>query len=110
MIPSASGPTESPLPVEGMIVLPRTAPFWAALSLVAALAVQIYVAAAYVSGVESRIRDLEAGSGRMVARVEAAEKGGADTAGRLIRLEEQVRLSNELLREIREALRGPPRR
>lgn len=108
-------------PVEGAIILPRRAPLWAALGVLAVLGTQIATASVYVAKVEGRLDGFSESDNRItrrsderyssiVDRLASLEKDRNDTSGRLIRLEEQLRMSVDLLREIRESMRAPPRR
>ena len=119
-------------PLDGQIILPRRASFWAAATIVLALAAQIFGAGIYVAKIESRFdavdtkietrfRDLDAGDSRILkrgddrytevrARLDALERDRNIERDRLVRLEEQGRSANELLREIRQEMRSTPRR
>ncbi|TGD94072.1 hypothetical protein [Methylobacterium nonmethylotrophicum] len=108
-------------PAEGAILLPKRASFWAAGALLMGLAGQLVWAGSYVAKIDARFDALgekdmllakrgDDRFGQVNARLDSLERDRSDTAGRLIRLEEQVKLSVDLLREIRETMRAPPRR
>ena len=108
-------------PAEGAIILPRRAPLWAVLGVAATLATQIATASVYVAKIEGRLDGFTESDNRItkrsderysavVERIGSLERDRNDTSGRLIRLEEQLRMSVDLLREIRESMRAPPRR
>ncbi|QRE76474.1 hypothetical protein [Methylobacterium aquaticum] len=112
-------------PAEGAIILPKRAPLWAALGVIGSLivggATQLIGGASYVAKIDGRFESLAESDSRItkrsderyaaiVDRLASLEKDRNDTSGRLIRLEEQLRMSVDLLREIRESMRTPPRR
>jgi hypothetical protein len=114
---------------EGAIILPRKATFWAACAVVSALVVQGAGFGAYVTKIDARFeaiegrvvlysneriaedtRILKRGDDRfggVIARLEGLERDRSMERDRLVRLEEQSRAANELLREIRQDLRAP---
>ncbi len=112
-------------PAEGTIILPKRAPLWAAVGVVGSLivggATQLIGGASYVAKIDSRFEGLAENDARItkrsderyaavVDRLASLERDRNDTSGRLIRLEEQLRMSVDLLREIRESMRASPRR
>ncbi|KMO12053.1 hypothetical protein [Methylobacterium indicum] len=108
-------------PIEGAVILPKRAPLWAVLGVAVTLGSQIAIASGYVAKIEGRLDGFTESDNRItkrsderysaiVDRLASLEKDRNDTSGRLIRLEEQLRMSVDLLREIRESMRAPPRR
>jgi hypothetical protein len=112
---------------DGVIVLPRRASFWSAAAVIAALAAQFVTAGFYVAKIDARFeaietkvaitssdrvaednRILKRGDdrfGQITARLESLERDRSIERDRLVRLEEQSRAANELLREIRQDIR-----
>ncbi|MGF3026499.1 hypothetical protein ACQVP2_27210 [Methylobacterium aquaticum] len=108
-------------PTEGTIILPKRAPLWVVLGVAVTLGSQIAIASSYVAKIEGRLDGFTESDNRItkrsderysavVDRLASLERDRNDTSGRLIRLEEQLRMSVDLLREIRESMRAPPRR
>ena len=108
-------------PVEGVILLPKRLPLLAVVGGLAFLGAQFVGAGVYMAKIDSRFEVLADSDSRItkrsderysvvVERIASLERDRNDTSGRLIRLEEQLRMSVDLLREIRESMRAPPRR
>ncbi|MBY0300057.1 MAG: hypothetical protein K2X71_29140 [Methylobacterium sp.] len=106
---------------EGALLLPKRASLWAVGGLILGLAGHLVWAGAYVTKIDARFEALgekdallaKAGDERFAqisVRLDVLERDRSESSGRLIRLEEQVRIGNDLLREIREAMRATPRR
>lgn len=112
---------------DGVIVLPRRASFWSAAAVIAALVGQFVTAGVYVAKIDARFEAVEAKValaateraaedgrilkrgddryGQIVGRLESLERDRSVERDRLVRLEEQSRAANELLREIRQDIR-----
>ncbi|UHC14200.1 hypothetical protein LRS73_16620 [Methylobacterium currus] len=111
----------TPEPIDGAVILPKRAPLWAVLGVAVTLGTQVATASVYVAKIEGRLDGFTESDARitkrsderysaLVERIGSLERDRNDTSGRLIRLEEQLRMSVDLLREIRESMRAPPRR
>ncbi|MET7243241.1 hypothetical protein ABZT49_07710 [Methylobacterium sp. EM32] len=107
----------TPDDAEGVIILPRRTSFWAMATLVVGLAGQLLWIGSYAAKIDARLEDLAASDqrqakrdderyGLVIGRLESLERD----RDRLVRLEEQVRIATDLLREIRQEIRPPPRR
>lgn len=116
---------------DGVIVLPRRASFWSAAAVIAALVGQFATAGVYVAKIDARFEAIEAKVaiaateraaedsrilkrgddryGQIVGRLESLERDRSVERDRLVRLEEQSRAANDLLREIRQDIRRPVR-
>ncbi|MFE1599943.1 hypothetical protein [Methylobacterium sp. ID0610] len=110
-----SQPTSEP--AEGAVILPRRAPLWAAGTVLVSIAAQLLSAGAYSAKVEARLEELAASDARILTRLDeryAVISGRVESLerdrDRLVRLEEQVRIATDLLREIRQEMRPPSRR
>jgi hypothetical protein len=112
---------------DGVIVLPRRASFWAAATVLLGILGQSVTAGVYVAKLDARFeaietrlavttaeraaedtRILKRGDdrfGQITARLESLERDRSVERDRLVRLEEQSRAANELLREIRQDIR-----
>lgn len=106
-----------PEAAKGVIILPRRTSFWAMATLVIGLAGQLLWVGSYAARIDARLEDLAASDlrqakrdderyGLVIGRLESLERD----LNRLVRLEEQVRIATDLLREIRQEIRPPPRR
>ncbi|ACL62047.1 hypothetical protein [Methylobacterium nodulans] len=104
-------------PAGGAIILPKRASLWAVGAVLASAAAQLVWAGSYAAKIESRLEDLSASDTRILTRLDeryATVSGRVESLerdrDRLVRLEEQVRIATDLLREIRQEIRAPPRR
>ena len=114
-------------PDEGAIVLPRRATFWGAATIVFGIACQSVTAGVYVAKLDARFETIETRIahntserrdedqrilkrgddryGQIIGRLESLERDRSVERDRLVRLEEQSKAANELLREIRQDVR-----
>ncbi len=102
---------------EGVIILPRRTSFRVITTLVVWVAGQLLWVGSYAARIDARLEDLGASDqrqakrdderhGLVIGRIESLERD----RDRLVRLEEQVRIATDLLREIRQEIRPPARR
>ncbi|MGY2047945.1 hypothetical protein [Methylobacterium sp. JK268] len=102
---------------EGAVLLPKRASLYAVAGVLASLAGQLVWFGSYTAKIDSRFEDLAASDARILHQGD--ERHGAVTGrlealerdrDRLTRLEAQMQIATDLLREIRQEMRGPPRR
>lgn len=115
----ASGAT-----ADGVVTLPRRAPFWAVCGLAVAMAGQIFWAGTYTASIDNRLTALSEGDQRLTARSDeryTALNNRLDSLERdrdrlpkleerFGRIEEKMTMMIELLRETRQERQGPPKR
>ena len=98
---------------DGIVTLPRRAPFWAVCGLAVAMAGQIYWAGSYTAGLDSKIGGLAENDLRLAERLSSLERDRdrlPKLEERFGRIEEKMSMMIELLRETRQERQGPPKR
>lgn len=96
------------LPDEGVVIIPRKVGFWAILGGFVFLAGQIYIYAATTTAVDAQISSLQRADIEARARGDDIRRRLQDLESqrdRITRVEEQLKVTIEMLREIREELR-----
>ncbi|KAB7782185.1 hypothetical protein [Methylorubrum populi] len=98
---------------DGIVTLPRRAPFWAVCGLALAFGGQVFWAGTYTAGLDSKIAGLTENDLRLGERLASLERDRdrlPKLEERFGRIEEKMSMMIELLRETRQERQGPPKR